>query len=314
MHLDTIKSVFVYGAGSWGTALASYFSSIKKKTTLFSKNPQIAQDINLKHINPKYLNNIILHPDLKAIDYVPNINNFDLVVLAITSQSFDMVIDSLIDSRIDRNTKFLIATKGFSQNPIKLISDKFRKSLENDFAFISGPNLAYEIAKSKYSSATISSPNLEFAKFLSKELGSSKFIMNFSDNIITVQIASILKNIFAIRSGILSYEENFGENFHASLLVEYLQEIKKLSIACGGKTDSLINYGILGDLIVTNYSTKSRNYKFGYNVRAKDFDVDFIENYPILVEGFNALNLIKNFIPQGIDLPHVNSLMKLFKI
>ena len=83
-----------------------------------------------------------------------------------------------------------------------------------------------------------------------------------ASDVITVQIAGIVKNIVAIRSGIMQAQGS-GENAKAWLISMGLHEISVISSVLGGNVQSLSLPAVVGDLALTSYSTTSRNTRFG---------------------------------------------------
>lgn len=136
-------------------------------------------------------------------------------------------------------------------------------------------------------------------------------ITNTTDDVITLQVAGALKNIFAIKSGIDMVKEQ-GENARATLIVSALKEIAILSKALGGmknNMDILLEAGVVGDLVLTCYSMDSRNTKFGYEFGVSQNKQKFLQEYTELVEGREVIKLVLELIERyGLDMPIVSSL------
>ncbi len=306
-----INTVLIYGSGSWGSALAFVLSKKFEYIILYSRNQNIVHDINHNKKNTKYLGDIIFPQNVVCVNSLNQDFVIDLLVMAVPSYSFSEALDH-IKSIISTNVNFLIATKGLTSNPTELLSDRFKKYFSNEFAFIAGPNLAKEIACGLSFYATIASENIFFANFLKEQISSDTSHVESSQDIITMQVASIIKNIISIKSGIL-YAQKLGENAQAALITEGLKEIKCVSCYLGSNNNKveLISYGILGDLIATAHSMNSRNKKFGYEIYRHNFDKEFIKNYPYLVEGLGAVKLLREIVPNDISLPNVDFVFKL---
>ena len=147
-------------------------------------------------------------------------------------------------------------------------------------------------------------------------LSTDNLDVTVSDDIITVQIAGIVKNIAAIRSGIIqSY--GAGENAKASLVSCPLQEIAMITKLLGGKAETLNLPAVIGDLVLTCYSTTSRNTTFGYEFHKNNYSKEFSQNYPILVEGVSSARLLKNFLQAkkiNLNLPIISSVSDVVKL
>lgn len=303
------KKVVVYGAGSWGTALANHATTISKNTYIYSKNPKVAYEINNEHKNSYFLGDILLHDDLKATSDLSILSDADIIIIAVPSYAFAEVMLKIKELSIKKSSIIMIATKGITDNPVQLFSDFVIKHLTNPFAFISGPNFAAEVAKGLLASVTISSKDIELARQLQFIFATEKLEVSITDDIITQQIAGIVKNIVAIKSGILSAKGE-GENARAALLTKGLREIAIISTQLGGRFETILEPAVVGDLVLTGYSATSRNTKFGYALHKHDYSKEFIDNYPILVEGVEAARLIGKLIDlSALDLPVISAVV-----
>lgn len=304
------KSFTVIGGGSWGTALACLVARATGKSGLYVIENNTVDEINNTHQNKKYLGDIVLPTGIKATSDITNAISSDVIIIAVPSYAFESTLLQLKDSGLRKDTTLLIATKGLCENPSQLFSDKVEQKLDNVYAFISGPNFAKEVAEDKFTSITISSKNIEIAKEIADILKTPNLDVTTSDDIITVQIASIVKNIVAIKSGILQ-ASGFGENAKAWLISKGLQEISLISKQLGGKAETLCLPAVIGDLLLTCYSVTSRNTKFGYEFHQNNYSKDFLNNYPILIEGVSSARLLSCFLKAKqieLNLPIIKSI------
>ena len=311
--MDKFSNFSVIGSGSWGTAIACHLARIHGSVKIYSDSKEIADEINNKKLNTKYLGPISLPNNLVATDKLAEIIGSEIIFIVVPSTGFGNVLEQLKEYNIPSTTIFVIATKGISSDPVELLSARFQRNLPNPFAFFSGPNFAKEVALGKFTSATISSEDLSLANNLAKNLSTPDFEISATEDIITIQIASIVKNMVAIKSGILEASDA-GENAKAWLITKALQEILQISRTIGGKQETLLEPAVVGDLILTSYSQTSRNTKFGFELHKNNYSKDFISSYPILVEGAEAAKLIKSFLLEYniklSDLPIINSVVE----
>lgn len=324
----------VIGGGSWGTALACAAARAPKRAgvqaneQLFSRDPEqkisqtvllytpdenIAREINYSRKNTKYLPEVELCPNIKATTALKNLFNCKTVIIALPSQAFEATLTELKHRNIPSDIILLIATKGMCSKPVQLFSQKIESELTNPYGFISGPNFAKEVAQGKFASITVTSKDLILAKKLAGELASERLYTSASDDIITVQIAGIVKNITAIKSGILKARGE-GENAKAWLISQGLKEVALISNALGGKYESLTLPAVIGDLVLTSYSQTSRNTKFGFEFHNSGYEKNFIKNYPALVEGIGASKSIVKYVAKyNLDLPIISSIAELVR-
>jgi len=314
--MNNFTDFSVIGSGSWGSAIACHLARIHTSVKIYSDSQEVAEEINNKKLNTKYLGSISLPSNLVATDKIEEIVDSEIIFIVVPSSAFGILLEQLKQYDIPSTTIFVIATKGISSDPVELLSEKFKKEFSNPFAFFSGPNFAKEVALGKFTSATISSEDLILANNLAKNLSTPYFEISTTNDIITIQIASIVKNIVAIKSGILEASEA-GDNAKAWLVTKALQEILQISKALGGRQETLLEPAVVGDLILTSYSQTSRNTKFGFELYQNHYSRDFISSYPMLVEGVEAAKLIKSLTLKCniklSDLPIINSVVEVLQ-
>lgn len=310
--MNKFKNIAVYGGGSFGTSLASLAAQNCNNVTLFLRDEEIAKEILHKKTNIKYLGDIKLPAHLQATTNLSVIKDFELIIIAVPSYAFDDSIKLLKTHSISKDNTLLIATKGFARNPTELFSDRLKTLLPHSTTvFFAGPNLAKELAKNLPASASVASLDIDIANKIAYNLGSKNFTTNVTSNIVTLQVAGTLKNIFAIKSGI-DLAKKQGENARATLIVSALKEIATLSKVLGGMqegtdTDILLEAGVVGDLVLTCYSLGSRNTKFGYELGISSDKKKFLQEYKELVEGREALKLVLDLIKKyNLQMPIVS--------
>ena len=301
------KKISVLGGGSWGTALACLASRAVGGCLVYTIEQEAADEINNKHTNSCYLGEAKLPIGLKATLDIQDTIDSDIIIIAVPSNAFAQTLENLKEAGVSDKTIFLVATKGMCENPLQLFSDRINSMFKNSFGFISGPNFAKEVALNKFASIIISLKNIGLAKEIADMMSTDKLEVGFTDDIITVQIAALVKNIVAIRSGMME-AEGYGENARAWLISMGLGEIKSISNFLGGSDDSLPLPSVVGDLVLTSYSKTSRNTKFGFDFHRNSYSKDYLKNYPLLVEGVSSARLLKKYLSDSnLDLPIISS-------
>jgi glycerol-3-phosphate dehydrogenase (NAD(P)+) len=311
--MEKFENIAVYGGGGWGCALACQVARTQNQAMLYLRSEQTASEIANHHTNKKYLGDATFAANIIPTTNLEKILSCDLIIIAVSSCSFAQVITTLKNADLNPNTALLVATKGLSNSPVELLSDKLKSCLKNPFAFISGPNFAKEVVADLLTPATIAAEDLELANKISRSLASPNFILNTTQDIITVQIAGAMKNIIAIKSGMF---EGYGykENAKAGLITDGLKEIMDLSIAMGGESSTMLTPAVLGDLMLTCYSQTSRNTKFGYEFAKATDHTSFLNSYPHLIEGKESAPLVLALAEKyHVKLPIIASVVEALK-
>ena len=299
---DHLK-IGILGAGSWGTALASYFASILPNDVyLWARDEKICSEINHHKTNSKYLPNIKLGDIYTSSDINEVAKNCDIILVVVPSNT---AMDVLSTITLSQKHKVIFCTKGVLSDPPHLLTEIFKEKYNLPVAVLSGPNFASEIAMGLPACSTIASDDKFFMKF-SEAISSSKYKFIYSDDIVSPQIIGTTKNILAIGCGILSGLE-MGQNAIASFFYYGIEDIIKLCNKMGGNPDSIISPAGIGDLFLTCSSNKSRNFSFGYKLaREKNIDNMSITG---LSEGYiNAKAIYDICNNNGIDCKIFNLL------
>ncbi len=199
--------------------------------------------------------------------------------------------------------------------------------LQNYFAVL-GPCHAEEVAAEKLSYLTFSGTDETVAGDLAALFKTPYINTIVNNDIVGVQYAAVLKNIYALGAGIahgLEYGDNFLSVYIANSADEmagFLRKVGAQHMVVGEhqKTDPLthkkdINYAAsvyLGDLLVTCYSLYSRNRTFG-NMIGKGYTVQSAQlEMNMVAEGYYASKCIYNINKKiGADIPIAETIYKI---
>lgn len=294
------KSFGVIGAGSWGTALVKMFSENLDKINWYIRNIEIIEGINKSKRNLKYLRHVQLKNkklnisnDLKKI-----IEASEILIIAIPSPYIDSTFQN--HKKLLKNKIIISASKGVIPKSQLVISQHLHINYDikkTNLGIISGPCHAEEVALEKLSYLTIGVKRKLLGNYISDKLKSKYIKTSVSTDLIGIEYSATLKNIYSILVGI-SHGLGYGDNF-LSVLISHCAKELKLFIRRIHRTKRDINHSAyIGDLLVTTYSTFSRNRTFG-NMIGKGYSVkSAMSEMSMVVEGYyatkNAYEIIKN--------------------
>ena len=284
------KNIGVLGAGSWGTALVKMLSENCDKIFWYSRNDiQIKEIIKTKK-NPKYLKDLEIDTDKISISSDLNfiIDNSDVLIIAIPSPYIEK---SLNEHKTALANKIIFSgSKGVIPESHLVITEHLHKEYNipyKNLGILSGPTHAEEIAKGKLSYLTVGSSNDEISKYLSKKLFSPYVHTSLSNDIIGIDYAATLKNIYSILVGI-SFGLGYGDNFISVLISHCTKEMINFIKSIDNVKREFSHSAYIGDLLVTTYSKHSRNRTFGEMI-GKGLPVKkAISKMSMIVEGYYA--------------------------
>lgn len=281
------------GGGSWATAVIKMLSDNLAEKEIYwwlRDTTSIAHLKQYKH-NPKYLSSVELKLPENNIsnDISEIIEQADYVILNVPAAFLKETLSGVTPEMLS-GKKIVSAIKGIVPDENQIIGefmhDKFNVPL-NDILVISGPCHAEEVALEKLSYLTIASINLETASSFSKLLSTRYIKTNISDDIFGTEYAAVLKNIYAVASGIC-HGIGYGDNFQAVLISNAIREINRFVEAVHPINRDIKESAYLGDLLVTAYSQFSRNRTFG-NMIGKGYTVKSAQlEMNMIAEGYYA--------------------------
>jgi glycerol-3-phosphate dehydrogenase (NAD(P)+) len=329
--MDKNFTIGVIGNGSWATALVKILTDNNRKVNWWVRKSDSIDHIKRRRHNPNYLSSAYFDLSLLSLsdDVNVTVKNSDLVVLAVPSAYIKNVLDSLAPGAL-QNKKVLSAIKGLVPSQDVLLNDylaaKFNFPLENYFAVL-GPCHAEEVAAEKLSYLTFSGIDETAAAVIASAFKTPYINTIINTDILGVQYAAVLKNIYALGSGIahgLEYGDNFLSVYIANSADEMAGFLKKVGakhmVVGEHSSDPLthkkdINYAAsvyLGDLLVTCYSLYSRNRTFG-NMIGKGYTVQSAQlEMNMVAEGYYASRCIYNINKNiGAEIPIAETIYKI---
>lgn len=307
----------VAGSGSWATALVKILSDNGHQVQWWVRNTASAAHIQKRHHNPRYLTSALLNTHLLHInnDLREVVQQSDVLVMAMPS-AFVAESFAVLSPEDIKHKKILSAIKGMLPGENMLLNDylkkKFGLSLKHYFAVL-GPCHAEEVASEKLSYLTFSGIDEEMAAIIASYFKSDAINTITNHDILGVQYAAVLKNIYALGAGI-AHGLDYGDNFQSVLIANCADEMAAFLRKFGAehivvgehepgpKTANYAASVYLGDLLVTCYSPYSRNRTFGnmigkgYSVHAAKLELNMI------AEGYNASKSIYG-INQTVKAP-----------
>ncbi|MCB0795285.1 MAG: NAD(P)H-dependent glycerol-3-phosphate dehydrogenase [Flavobacteriales bacterium] len=303
----TDERIAVLGAGSWGTALVKLLSTDRSDIAWWVRDPAIMEHVRKHRHNPNYISSAELEPSRIHMDQDLEVvvRSADILVVAIPSAYVQATLGQLPGDVLKGRTVFS-AVKGIVPETNQIVGEYLftRFGLaERDFGVICGPCHAEEVAMEKLSYLTIACQDQTKAEIMGTALSGRFMRTTLSDDIYGTEYASILKNVIAVAAGI-TFGLGYGDNFRAVLVSRAIQEIERFVDAVHPITRDINEPAYLGDLLVTAYSTFSRNREFGnmvgkgYSVRAAQLEMNMV------AEGYHAVKCVHAINEKfGVDMP-----------
>jgi glycerol-3-phosphate dehydrogenase (NAD(P)+) len=312
MHTPKNK-ILVVGGGSWATANIKILTdnTTEKEIFWWMRNTQAVEYIHQFKHNPNYLSSVEIavpaqnvSTDLKAL-----IAKADFVLLNVPAAFLKEALIGITPADL-AGKKIVSAIKGIVPDENQIIGEFLNQHYNipfDHFLVISGPCHAEEVALEKLSYLTIASSDTELAAEFAAMFNTRYIKTIISDDIYGTEYSAVLKNIYAIASGIC-HGVGYGDNFQAVLISNAIRELERFVAAVHPIDRDIKESAYLGDLLVTAYSQFSRNRTFG-NMIGKGYTVKSAQlEMNMIAEGYYAVNCLHQVNKQyNVSMPICNA-------
>ena len=284
---NSIK-IGILGAGGWGTALSIVLHHNNHNITLWEFDKELAEIFKKSRENEKFLPGVKLPSEIIITsDLEEAISKSEIIIFAVPSHTVREVAEKI--KKFDIKNKIIVsAVKGIENKTLYRMTEVLKEILttlnNDDIAVISGPSHAEEVSREIPTAVTIASKNTNIAVYLQKIFMTPSFRVYASSDVIGVELGGSLKNVIAIAAGICDGAK-VGDNSKAALLTRGIAEITRLGVALGAEPKTFSGLTGFGDLIVTCYSSYSRNRYVGEQIGKGGKLKDILENMVMVAEG-----------------------------
>ncbi|MEE9328107.1 MAG: NAD(P)H-dependent glycerol-3-phosphate dehydrogenase [Cocleimonas sp.] len=299
------NKISVYGAGSWGTALALQLARNGIDVLLWDFNPEHISHYDKARENTHYLPGFKFPDNLKCTDSIEDtLKHANDQLIVIPSHGFRDLLKK-IKPFLSSQHSVIWATKGLEVGTGKLLHEVLIEELGDEvpYGLVSGPTFALEVAKGLPSAMTAAASTPELSERMGAAFQGGNYRVYTSNDVLGVELGGAVKNVLAIAAGI-SDGLGYGANARAAIITRGLAEIMRLAEGMGAEHDTIMGLSGVGDLVLTCTDNLSRNRRLGLALGAgKDVDTA-IEEIGQAVEGAKSSHCIGLLATRaGVDMP-----------
>ncbi|MDD5779844.1 MAG: NAD(P)H-dependent glycerol-3-phosphate dehydrogenase [Bacteroidales bacterium] len=290
------ESIAIMGGGSWATAIAKIMLEKVPHITWYIRRPETIEEFKRTEHNPSYLTSVRF--DTRRITFSSDINEVIRscnTLIFVTPSPY--LKNHLRKLKVKLHDKFIItAIKGIVPEENLVCSEFFRQVYnvpDDQLAVLGGPSHAEEVALGRLTYLTVGCTNNDRARKMADIIAGSYVKTTTSCDVIGIEYASVLKNVYAIAAGIC-HGLKYGDNFQSVLMSNAVQEMNRFLRAVYPVERNVYDSVYLGDLLVTGYSNFSRNRVFGtmigkgYSVKSAQIEMEMI------AEGYYGTKCMKD--------------------
>ncbi len=305
MNGRQIQDIAVYGAGSWGTALALQLARNGLNVLLWDISPKHIEAINQQRENNHYLPGISFPDNLSCSADLQSVAEFaDYHLVVVPSHGFRSLLQKLAPFLTEKDA-VIWATKGLELDTGKLLHQVLEDELPQCKAYgvISGPTFATEVARGLPTAMTVAATDAGFSQAVAEAFRAPNYRVYFSQDILGVELGGAIKNVLAIAAGI-SDGLGFGANARVAIVTRGLAEIMRLGSKLGAQPETLMGLAGVGDLVLTCTDNQSRNRRLGLALgQGKGLDAAIAEIGQAVEGAKSARSIGKLAEKAGVEMP-----------
>ena len=239
-----MNQILFLGAGEIGTALAHVVQN-RGHLEMWDKDPKRASGSN---------------PLEQSVPLA------DIIFLCIPSWAVREVLATIVPF-LRPKTILISLAKGMEEKTLKTMDVLLEESLPRlqPFALLGGPLLAEELMADLPGIGVVASSFPVIVEKLRPLFEGSSLRLEYTNDVHTVALMAVLKNVYAIGLGIAE-GLNWGWNGKGWLAVQATQEMQGIIDVLGGRKEDVYNSAGMGDFFATAMSPNSRNRESGREI------------------------------------------------
>jgi len=303
--MPTPSRVSVLGAGSWGTALAMLLARNGVAVRLWDRDAAHIAALNKARTNERYLPGIPLPDGITPLaDLQDALSGSDFVLVVVPSGGFRETLKK-IATLSETPSNLIWASKGLEPGTNKFLHQVVEEELPDlpNFAVLSGPSFALEVARGLPTAVTVASRDEAYAQTVADLFHCPTFRAYTSTDLVGVELGGSVKNVLAIAAGI-SDGLGYGANARAALITRGLAEIMRLGTKLGGQRETFMGLAGVGDLVLTCTDDLSRNRRLGLALGRGSTLAAAVEEIGQAIEGLETARELHTLAAANqVDMP-----------
>ena len=293
----------IVGGGAWGTALAQSLAHNQMKVTLWARESEVVDDVNMRHVNRTFLPGVSLNPAIRATPDLLDAAASDAILAVVPAQHLRTVMGKLA-KQLAPNTPVIICAKGIEEATGRFMGEVLEEVAPKALrAVLSGPSFAADVARGLPSALTLACRNEAAGRALASALSSRQMRLYWSSDVLGAELGGAVKNVLAIAAGIVE-GRGLGASAHAAIVTRGFAELRRFGEAMGARPETLLGLSGLGDLILTCGSPQSRNMSLGRALGEGRSLSEFLGARVSVAEGVHTCAaLVRLSREKGIEMP-----------
>lgn len=262
-----MTTVTVFGAGAMGTALAIHLARKGEQVALWGSehDVKVLPELRDRRSHPALPGRLPQQLEIYGPEELDlACKDTSIGILAAHSGGARSLAGLVRDAVADVRFKVSIA-KGLEPGTRKRPTEVYGEELGGPVVAIGGPALAAEVAEGLPCAAVLACEDPEALRTTADLLHEpGAYAVHQTDDCTGLELCSTAKNVGAIGAGILEgigmRREQGYKNARAALFTKAVAEMCELVVELGGRRETAMGLGGLGDLLVTSIGGRNRQY------------------------------------------------------
>ncbi|QDZ19876.1 glycerol-3-phosphate dehydrogenase [Chloropicon primus] len=292
---EEITKVCVFGAGSFGTAIATVLAKKygQAKVYVVVRNEEQCESMNAKHRNPRYLTDYVLPGNVVAtLDPREALEGCQYVVHAIPVQASTGFLEK-VKGLVPKSVPVISVSKGLEVGTGLTMHQVLQRALGEDqpLVALSGPSFAKEVMEGLPTNLVAASEDENYARSVQAVFASPTLRVNTTRDVVGVEIVGALKNVVAIAAGIVD-GLGLGNNALSALVAQGTAEIRWLAVRMGGEASTVTGVAGVGDIMLTSFVNLSRNRTVGVRLGRGESLQEILSSMTQVAEGVKTAEVV----------------------
>lgn len=299
-----MSHVGVIGGGAFGTAMACVLRRRGHLVTLWAREAEVVDSINRERVNALYLRGVALPDGIGATpSFAAVAEGAEFVLLAPPAQH-TRAVTAQLRPFLPAGVPVITCSKGLEQKSCALMSQVLAETLpEAPVAVLSGPSFATEISIDQPTGVTLACADPVLGERLERGIGTPRFRVYLSDDVIGAQVGGVMKNVLAIATGLVTGMK-LGSSMRAMLLGRGLAETVDLGLALGARLETFLGLSGIGDIDLSCNSPQSRNMSLGISLGEGRSLAEILGERITVQEGVHSASAVAQLAAQlGVEMP-----------
>ena len=287
-----MTKIAVFGAGTWGIALARLLAANGRDVTVWSAIPAELKSLSTTRRHPNLPGMELPAAMHYTADIAEACTGRDILLFAVPSP-FVRATAKKAAPHIPEGQIIVDVAKGVEDKTLMTMSEIIEDELAKvhrtaRVVALSGPTHAEEVARDMPTLIVAACSDTDAAKTVQKVFNTPNFRVYTNTDRRGTELGGAVKNIIALAVGI-ALGLGYGDNAKAALITRGNAELTRLGLAMGCRPETFAGLSGMGDLIVTCTSMHSRNLHAGMLIGRGMDPEDAKKEVGQVVEGINAL-------------------------